>query len=515
MVHQTVLILDFGSQYTQLIARRVRELSVYAEIVPFSTPVAELSRRRPIALVLSGGPASVYEEGAPHVPVELFGIGVPVLGVCYGAQLMAELLGGKVVRSNDREFGPATLDLCAASFLGAAAESHPVWMSHGDRIDAAPPGFAVFGTSGSAPFAAMGDPSRGLFAIQFHPEVSHTRHGSSYLRRFLYDVCGATGDWSAASFVEEAIGAIAAQVGGGRVVLGISGGVDSSVAAVLLHRALGDRVDAIFVDNGLLREGEGERVVRELSRLGPRLHHVDASELFLERLTGITDPEAKRKAIGAAFIDVFEAEARRIGDVQFLAQGTIYPDVIESTSVVGPSHVIKSHHNVGGLKERMGLSLVEPLRRLFKDEVRRAGAHLGLSDAFVHRQPFPGPGLGVRVIGEVTRERLALLRAADAIFTAEIEAAGLHDPRSAAPAAQYFAVLLPVQSVGVMGDVRTYENVVALRAVATSDFMTADFCRLPYDLLARASSRIVNEVRGVNRVVYDVSSKPPATIEWE
>ena len=518
MQHQTVLILDFGSQYTQLIARRVRELAVYSEIVPFFTPAAELARRGPIAIILSGGPDSVYEPGAPRVERELFEQGIPVLGICYGMQLMSHLLGGNVIRSVRREYGPATLTLGRDSFLGRAAQVHRVWMSHGDRIEVLPPGFHVIGESDNTPCAAGVDTTRRLFGIQFHPEVLHTEHGRNYLRRFLYEEAGARGDWSPASFVEEVVAAVRSQVGTGDVVLAISGGVDSSVTAALLERAIGSQVHAFFVDNGLLRHGEGERVMEELGTRGLDLKRIDAHELFLDRLRGHSDPEAKRKAIGAAFIDVFETEARRLGGARFLAQGTIYPDVIESTSVVGPSQVIKSHHNVGGLKERMGLELVEPLRMLFKDEVRRLGKVLGLSDAFVDRQPFPGPGLGVRVLGEVTAERLEVLRAADAIFTSELEAGGLHHPDSQAACgavAQYFAVLLPVQSVGVMGDERTYENVVALRAVVTTDFMTADWARLPYDLLALVSSRIVNEVKGVNRVVYDVSSKPPSTIEWE
>ena len=514
MKHQLVLILDFGSQYTQLIARRIRELSVYSEIVPPSLSAEEIRSREPIAIVLSGGPASVYEEGAPDLEAEAFEMGIPVLGICYGMQLMCHRLGGEVEPSSDREYGPAEVELIRDGFLGVGGRRDRVWMSHGDRIRSLPPGFDLDGRSENAPFAAASDPDRKLFGIQFHPEVAHTERGMDYLRTFLYEVAGASGDWTASSFAEEAVAAIRTQVGEGRVILAVSGGVDSSVTAVLLHRALGDRVHPFFVDNGLLRQGESDRVVSELSQLGLPLVRIDARKLFLERLAGVEDPEAKRKAIGAAFIDVFEAEAGKIEGARFLAQGTIYPDVIESTSVVGPSHVIKSHHNVGGLKERMGLELVEPLRPLFKDEVRRLGRVLGLSDAFVDRQPFPGPGLGVRIIGDVTEEKLELLRRADAIFTGELEAAGLH--RSGPDrVAQYFVVLLPVRTVGVMGDLRTYDNVVALRAVSTSDFMTAHWSRIPHEVLERASSRIVNEVAGVNRVVYDVSSKPPSTIEWE
>ncbi|HET7620238.1 MAG TPA: glutamine-hydrolyzing GMP synthase [Vicinamibacterales bacterium] len=511
MNHQTLVVLDFGSQFTQLIARRLRELSVYSEILPFDTPAAEIARRQPVGIILSGGPRSVREAGAPRCDVRVFDAGVPVLGICYGMQLMTDALGGQVAPAPHREYGHAQIHIePGAPLLGTLPADLRVWASHGDFVQAAPPGFAVTATSANAPVAAMVDEDRRFYALLFHPEVAHTDRGTEILRRFAFDVCGCTGDWTMASFVQESIGAIRARVGEGRVVCGLSGGVDSTVAALLIHRAIGDRLTCIFVDNGLLRLDEADQIRRRFERLQLPLVFVDASALFLERLQGITDPEQKRKIIGSLFIDVFETKSKEIGSFDFLAQGTLYPDVIESVSVIGPAHVIKSHHNVGGLPERMRFTLVEPLRQLFKDEVRAVGQELGLEDEFVWRQPFPGPGLAVRILGEITPSRLTLLRRADAIVAEEVKAAGWYRRLW-----QSFAVLLPVQSVGVMGDARTYEYTVAIRAVESRDGMTADWARLPHDLLASISSRIVNEVKGINRVVYDISSKPPSTIEWE
>ena len=511
MNHQTLVVLDFGSQFTQLIARRLRELSVYCEILPFDTPVAEIQKRRPVGVILSGGPKSVSDEGAPHCDTALYASGVPVLGICYGMQLMTHALGGVVAPAPHREFGLATIHVEPGAPLFAAVPADlRVWASHGDFVKAAPPGFAVTATSPNAPVAAMAAQDRRLFALLFHPEVAHTDYGLEILRNFAYDVCGCTGDWTMRSFVQEATERIRAQVGDGRVVCGLSGGVDSSVAAVLIHKAIGDRLTCIFVDNGVMRMDEAEQIRKRFERLHLPLVFVDASTLFLERLRGVTDPEKKRKTIGAAFIDVFETEATKLGSFDFLAQGTLYPDVIESVSVVGPSHVIKSHHNVGGLPERMRFKLVEPLRQLFKDEVRLVGKELGLDDEFVYRQPFPGPGLAVRILGEVSASRLDLVRRADHIVAEEVKRAGWYRTLW-----QSFAVLLPIQSVGVMGDARTYEYTIAIRAVESRDGMTADWARLPHELLATISSRIVNEVKGINRVVYDISSKPPSTIEWE
>jgi GMP synthase (glutamine-hydrolysing) len=509
--HQTIVVLDFGSQFTQLIARRLRELSVYSEILPHNTPMAEIRQRRPAGIILSGGPRSVSEPTAPRCDAEVFDAGVPVLGICYGMQLMTQALGGEVAPAPHREFGHATIRIASnAPLLSTVPSELRVWASHGDFVRSAPAGFAVTATSANAPVAAMADEDRRFYALLFHPEVAHTDRGTEILRNFAFDICGCTGDWTMASFVQEAVEKIQRQVGSGRVVCGLSGGVDSTVAALLLHRALGDRLTCIFVDNGVMRLDEAAQIRQRFERLKLPLVFADATRLFLDRLAGITDPEQKRKIIGATFIDVFEEEAHKLGSFDFLAQGTLYPDVIESVSVIGPSHVIKSHHNVGGLPERMRFRLIEPLRQLFKDEVRDVGKELGLDDEFVWRQPFPGPGLAVRILGEITPSRLTLVRRADAIVAEEVKRAGWYRRLW-----QSFAVLLPVQSVGVMGDARTYEYTVAIRAVESRDGMTADWARLPHELLASISSRIVNEVKGINRVVFDISSKPPSTIEWE
>ena len=511
MSHQTIIVLDFGSQYTQLIARRLRELSVYSEIWPPDTPADRIRARNPAGIILSGGPKSVSDAGAPKCDAAVFDVGTPVLGICYGMQLMAHMLGGVVSPASQREYGHATVTLSPDAVLFKDVPSQVrVWASHGDFVAAAPAGFAVRATSANAPVAAMDDLSRSLYALLFHPEVVHTEHGLEILRNFAYGVCGCTGDWTMASFVEEAIARIRSQVGSGKVVCALSGGVDSTVAALILHRAVRDQLTCIFVDNGVLRLNEAAQIVKRFERLKLPLVFVDASKTFLDRLKGVTDPERKRKIIGATFIDVFETEAAKLGQVDFLAQGTLYPDVIESVAIVGQSALIKSHHNVGGLPERMRMKLVEPLRELFKDEVREVGRKLGLEDEFVVRQPFPGPGLAVRILGEITPERLDLLRRADDIVAQEIKRENWYTRLW-----QSFAVLLPIQSVGVMGDERTYEYTVAIRAVESRDGMTADWARLPHSVLASISSRIVNEVRGINRVVYDISSKPPSTIEWE
>lgn len=513
MTHsERIVILDFGSQYTQLIARKVRESGVYAEIHPFNVPIATIRELHPIGVILSGGPSSVYGDGAPHSDPAVFDLGIPVLGICYGLQLMAYQLGGAVDRSAKREFGPANLQLVGVSplFADMATESL-VWMSHGDSLTSPPAEFTVIARSENAPICAVADERRKFYGVQFHPEVHHTQFGTQILRNFVYAICSARGGWNATTFIQSATEEIRAQVGSGRVICALSGGVDSSVLAVLLHEAIGDQVLCIHIDNGLMRKDESRNVV-ELFR---EKYHIpldfrDAGDLFLQRLAGVIDPEQKRKIIGAAFIEVFEEEAKRFQDAEWLAQGTLYPDVIESVSFKGPSVTIKTHHNVGGLPERMKLKLIEPFRELFKDDVRRVGRELGLPEEFIERHPFPGPGLAVRVLGEITHERCDVLRKADRILIDELHASGVYNETW-----QAFTVLLPISSVGVMGDERTYENVCAIRAVTSTDGMTADWARLPYDLLARVSNRIINEVRGINRVVYDVSSKPPATIEWE
>ncbi len=511
---QRILILDFGSQYTQLIARRIRECGVYSEIRPFNHPLGDLEAQQILGVVLSGGPASVYGSDAPRVERAVLEAGVPVLGICYGLQLITHLMGGHVVPGDRREYGRAEIEVLEQADLlhGLGVdELERVWMSHGDRIERLPEGFVPLARSRNSPIAAFRDASHRIFGVQFHPEVSHTEHGELLLRNFLFRICHASADWTMGSFIDEQIEHIRERVGGSNVVLALSGGVDSTVVAALLARAIGHQLHPIFVDNGLLRAGEGGRVasvIREQLELD--LTVIDATERFMIALDGVVEPEQKRKIIGREFVDVFQEEAHRIQNVAFLAQGTLYPDVIESVSFKGPSATIKTHHNVGGLPEHLKLTLIEPLRELFKDEVRRLGVALGLPDSVVYRQPFPGPGLAVRILGEVTMARVRLLQAADQIVQEEVLAAGLE--RSLW---QSFAVLLPIRTVGVMGDERTYDNVAAIRAVHSTDGMTADWARLPYELLERMSSRMTNEVPGISRVVYDISSKPPSTIEWE
>ena len=513
---ETVLVIDFGSQVTQLIARRVREAGVYCEIVPFNRAEDARERLDPAAIILSGGPASVTEMGTPTTPDWVFEAGLPVLGICYGQQTMVAQLGGTVETSNHREFGRAdiTVKQNAGLFDGVwqPGEQHQVWMSHGDRVTKLPDGFEVIAVSEGAPYAAIADENRKLYAVQFHPEVVHTPDGAKLLKNFVRKTAGLAGDWTMAHFRSAEIAKIKAQVGDGRVICGLSGGVDSAVAAVLIHEAIGDQLTCIFVDHGLMRQGEADEVVSLFrGAYNIPLIHVDASDKFLGELDGVSDPEQKRKTIGRLFIDVFEAEAAKLGGAEFLAQGTLYPDVIESVSFDGgPSVTIKSHHNVGGLPERMNLKLVEPLRELFKDEVRALGRELGLPETFVGRHPFPGPGLAIRIPGEITREKLEILRKADVIYLDEIRKAGLYDDIW-----QAFAVLLPVRTVGVMGDARTYDHVCALRAVTSTDGMTADYFPFDHAVLARIATRIVNEVDGINRVTYDITSKPPGTIEWE
>jgi GMP synthase (glutamine-hydrolysing) len=504
-----VLVVDFGAQYAQLIARRVRECHVYSEIVPFDVRPDELLARRPAGLILSGGPASVYEQGAPALNRGLLDLGVPVLGICYGQQAMAQVLGGEVAATGAREYGKTGLLTSGGLLFRELPVGQTVWMSHGDAVTAAPEGFRVTASTEVSPVAAMEDPDRGFFAVQFHPEVAHTPHGTEILKRFLYDGCGLLPEWTPVNVIERAVERVRAQVVNAEALCALSGGVDSAVAALLVHRAIGDHLTCVFVDTGLLRGGEAEQVEETFARhFKVPLVHVKAEDRFLARLEGVEDPEVKRRRIGEEFIRVFEEVAREHRRARFLVQGTLYPDVIESGSRTAAK--IKSHHNVGGLPERMDLQLVEPLRDLFKDEVRTVGAELGLPEEIVGRQPFPGPGLAVRIVGEVTRERLHMVRAADAIVQEEVRRAGV-----AASLWQAFAVLLTLRSVGVMGDGRTYQHPVVLRAVTSEDAMTADWARLPHDLLERISSRIVREVPGINRVVYDVSSKPPATIEWE
>jgi GMP synthase (glutamine-hydrolysing) len=520
-MHDKILIVDFGSQVTQLIARRVREEGVYSEIVPFNKAEAAFREMKPKGVILSGGPASVHEPGAPLAPMSIFEAGVPVLGICYGEQAMAHQLGGKVEGGHHREFGRAEVEVAKPSALydgvWEVGQKYPVWMSHGDRVTQLPPGFVNVAHAPNSPMSVMADEKRKFYGTQFHLEVVHTPHGAAILRNFVRKIAGCTGDWTMRAFKDEAIAKIRAQVGNGRVICGLSGGVDSAVAAVLIHEAIGDQLTCVFVDHGLLRLAEGQKVVALFKgSYNIPLVHVDAAETFLGALEGVTDPEVKRKTIGKLFIDVFEAEAKKIaadgrGAPKFLAQGTLYPDVIESVSFTGgPSVTIKSHHNVGGLPERMNMKLVEPLRELFKDEVRALGRELGLPEAFVGRHPFPGPGLAIRCPGEITREKLEILQLADEIYIEEIRRAGLYDEIW-----QAFAVILPVKTVGVMGDFRTYDFVVGLRAVTSTDGMTADFYAFDMKFLGHVATRIINEVKGVNRVVYDVTSKPPGTIEWE
>ncbi len=509
--HETILILDFGSQYTQLIARRIREQNVYCEIVPFNVDPGRYRGKDLKGYVLSGGPASVLQKDSPRLPERFFETDLPMLGICYGQQLIVHQMGGRLAETPNREYGRAMLKVAKdGPLLKGIRSPSQVSMSHGDMVEKLPDGFVGLASTSDIPFAAVGNETRRAYGVQFHPEVAHTEEGRKILHNFLFDICGVHGDWTTESFIESSTRQLREQIGDGAVILGISGGVDSTVTAALLNKAIGGQMKAIFVNNGLLRKNECEQVIESYRTLGIAIQPVDASDKFLKRLAGIIDPEQKRKIIGETFIEVFEEAARKVGDAKFLAQGTLYPDVIESVSFKGPSATIKSHHNVGGLPEKMHLNVIEPLRELFKDEVRELGRELGLPDDVVGRHPFPGPGLAVRIIGEITPDRLRILRDADDIYISELRATGQYDKIW-----QAFAVLLPVQSVGVMGDERTYENVIALRAVTSTDGMTADWARIPDDILAKISNRIINEVRGVNRVTYDISSKPPATIEWE
>lgn len=512
MINDKILVLDFGSQYTQLIARRIRESKVYSEIFPFNASTEKIKTFNPRGIILSGGPSSVYDKGAPAPDMKLFELGIPILGICYGMQLMAYYLGGRVAKAQRREYGKAALMVDNnADLFKKISKRTKVWMSHGDKIARLPKGFSIIGYTDNSPIAAMANREKGFYALQFHPEVVHTDEGTNILRNFVYDICKCKPAWTMKSFVETAKREIQEKVGDRKVICGISGGVDSAVAAVLVHEAIGDALTCIFVDNGLLRAGEAKKVEDTLRRsFHMNIHCVDASERFLKKLKGATDPERKRKIIGNEFIRVFEEEALKIRGVGFLAQGTLYPDVIESTSFKGPSAVIKSHHNVGGLLKKMKLKLVEPLRELFKDEVRLLGRELGMPDEIIYRHPFPGPGLAIRCIGAITKERMNLVRKADTIVLEEIKKSGLYTKLW-----QAFAVILPIKSVGVMGDERTYENVIAVRTVTSLDGMTADWGKIPYEVMETISNRIINEVKGVNRVVYDITSKPPGTIEWE
>jgi GMP synthase (glutamine-hydrolysing) len=509
-----ILVLDFGSQYTQLIARRIRESRVYCEIHPFNVPLEKITALKPEGIILSGGPASVYQDNSPRVARELFQMPVPFLGICYGMGLVNVMFGGEAARADRREYGPAELivDDSTDLFHGfAASDLTKVWMSHGDKMTSFPPGWKVLAHSANSPIAAFADPERRVFGVQFHPEVAHTARGRDVLDNFVFRICGARPDWTMEHFIETSVRQIRTQVGDGRVLCALSGGVDSAVAATLIHRAVKEKLICVFVNNGLLRRDEAEQVCGLfVERFGASFRYVDATDEFLSTLSGIEDPEIKRKRIGNKFIEVFEQEARKLGEIDFLAQGTLYPDVIESVSVLGPSATIKSHHNVGGLPPNMKFKLIEPLRELFKDEVRVLGKELGLPAEMIRRQPFPGPGLAIRVLGAVTEERLRILRDADAIVLDEFQTSGYYDQ-----VWQSFAVLLPIKTVGVVGDERSYENVIALRVVDSQDGMTANWVALPYELLGKISNRILNEVRGINRVVYDISSKPPATIEWE
>ena len=509
---EKIIILDFGSQYTQLIARKIREQKVYCEILPCNLPFEKIKLCNPKGIIFSGGPSSVYKKNAPLCSKKIFELNIPILGICYGMQLMAHLLNGKVASSSKREYGRAVLKHSTSSplFLGVKQEIK-VWMSHGDRIKSLPEGFTSTAQTNNSPHAVMENNKRNFYGLQFHPEVAHTEHGVDILRNFIFKTCGCSATWDMGSFIEYSVQDIKKRVNGGKVLSALSGGVDSSVVSVLIHKAIGNKLTCIFVDNGLLRKGEAEKVVAAFKdNFHINLLYVDGSKQFLERLNGVKDPEKKRKIIGNEFINIFEQEAKKIGKVDFLAQGTLYPDVIESVSFKGPSAVIKSHHNVGGLPKRMRLKLIEPVRELFKDEVRILGKELEMPHSLLYRQPFPGPGLAIRILGEISLPRLELLREADAILLEEIKRAGLYEKIW-----QSFAVLLPVKTVGVMGDSRTYENVVGIRAVNSKDGMTADWVHLPYELLEKISNRIINEVKGVNRVVYDISSKPPSTIEWE